>query len=531
MIDFILSQGEKYKVYIKYLIAGGLASLADLVLLFIFTDWFKLWYLFSAILAFCFAIFLSFSLQKFWTFREDSRDRIYQQFTLFFSVAVVNLVINTVLIYLFVDFIHLWYILAQIIASGLIAISSFIIYKFLIFQQKERSGIQPKVLITTGIYPPDFRGPATMLEALPQALRQRSLLVKILTFSDIPSSKSEQEQEEVYRVLRKEPAWLRYPKFFWHLWWLSHWADIVYVTDIYGVGYLVYLVKKLSGRKYIVRFAGDSAWEKAAADGRTNDYIVDFQKKHYTPDIEKLKRRRQKILLSADRTIAVSQFMADLAQLIGAKPEKIKVIYNSIDFIKEGEINQKFVQEIKKQYGREGKIIVTSGQLVLWKGMVGLIKCLPAIKQRFGSINLLVLGEGQELENLKALARTLGLEQEVHFLGKIKRQQMMNYFNAADLYILNTNYEGLSHTLLEVMKAGTPIITTNSGGNPEVIANGQEGILIDFDDAEALVQAAGLLLSNFDLAQKYTAAAKEKLKKFNWATVVAETDKLIRELI
>ena len=105
----------------------------------------------------------------------------------------------------------------------------------------------------------------------------------------------------------------------------------------------------------------------------------------------------------------------------------------------------------------------------------------------------------------------------------------MNYFRAADLFILNSDYEGLSHTLLEAMKAGVPVITTNVGGNPEVIENEKEGLLFGYNNEAELLAAATRILTDSELASRLVKNASEKLKNFNWEKAVAETAVVIRE--
>ena len=510
--------------------------MVNLVLLYIFTDIFKIWYLFSSILAFCVAFFVSFFLQKYWTFRDRDQEKIYRQMGLYLAVALTNLGLNTLLMYLSVDLFKIWYLLAQVFVTAVIAVESFLIYKFFIFnrQAKSVSALSNskknlKILIATGIYPPDFRGPATLLETLPHDLAKKGFEIKVITYSDVGAS--EEEKGLVYRVQRSQPVFLRYLKYFWQLYKLNDWADAIFVTDTYSVGYFAYLIKKLTGKKYILRFAGDSAWETAVAQGWTNDYIVDFQNKVYGRQIEKLKKRRQKILVSADKIIAVSNFIADIAKRIGASADKIKVIYNSIDFVEARDVDLEAVKNIKNHYGQNAKIIVTSGHLMPWKGVDGLIKILPALEKKIGSLSLLVLGEGQELNNLRQLANDLGVAPFVHFLGKIERKHIFNYFKAADLYVLNTNYEALSYTLLEVMAASTPIITTNIGGNPEVIENGKNGFLFDYNNQEQLIAAALKILNNSQLAENFVAAGKEKLKRFSAEENLNQTVEILKSIL
>ncbi|MFA6551801.1 MAG: glycosyltransferase family 4 protein, partial [Patescibacteria group bacterium] len=107
---------------------------------------------------------------------------------------------------------------------------------------------------------------------------------------------------------------------------------------------------------------------------------------------------------------------------------------------------------------------------------------------------------------------------------------MINYFKAADLFILNTNYEGLSHTILEVMTAGTPVLTTNAGGNPEIIDNNKDGLLVNFNNEQELLLAAVKILSDRELTDNLVKNASAKLKKFNWSDELAETIKLLKEV-
>ncbi len=386
-----------------------------------------------------------------------------------------------------------------------------------------------KLLIATGIYPPDIGGPATILKALADSLIGLGISVKIITYSEKTEVVKDNEIK-IYKINKKRFFLRRYFRYLYRFSKLAKWADLVYVTDTYSVGYFAYLLKKFLNIKYIVRFAGDSAWEMSVANGWTNDYIVDFQKKIYSKKIEKLKNRRKKILLNANKVIAVSNFLADIAEAIGVAKDKIEVIYNSIDFLEDPINLVRKTENIKFKYGRNAKIIVTACRLTPWKGVAGIIKILPELKNRIGNVNLLVLGDGQELENLKSSAFNSGVKDEVIFLGKIKHQDIISYFKAADLFILNTNYEGLSHTILEAMKSEVPIITTNIGGNPEVITDGKEGMLINYDDQKGMFDSAVKILSDKQFSESLTNQAKEKLKVFNWKDGMEKTLELLKKV-
>lgn len=382
-----------------------------------------------------------------------------------------------------------------------------------------------KVLIATGIYPPDIGGPATILKALTSALENNNFDIKLITYSNVNKQKA--DGDNIFRINRNK--FLNQAHYFLKMYQLAKWADLIYVTDTYSVGYFAYLIKKILNKKYLVRFVGDSAWETAVGSGWTDDYIVDFQKKKYDTKIERLKERRRKILVKADKIIAVSHFIAGVAEQIGVKYDNIKIIYNSIDFIGSS-INDKEVENIRHKYGLETKIIITACRLTSWKGVDGLIKIMPILKEKFGQVVLLVLGDGPEMENLKNLAKKLGVENKVEFLGRVKHEQVANYFVAADLFILNTNYEAMSHTLLEVMRAKTPIIATTSGGNPEVIDDQKNGLLVSYNNLEELSSAAIKILSDKNLADNLSGQALEKLKIFNWDKTILETVELLNQI-
>ena len=117
----------------RYIVAGGTAALVNLATLYILTEWLDWWYLFSSIVAFGIAFIVSFNLQKFWTFKEKSLNRLQRQFIFYLLVILSNLAINTFLLYLLVEKFSLPYLIAQIITGGLLAIFSFSIYHRIFF--------------------------------------------------------------------------------------------------------------------------------------------------------------------------------------------------------------------------------------------------------------------------------------------------------------------------------------------------------------------------------------------------------------
>lgn len=120
----------------KYLVSGATVNIFELTLLYVFTEYLGIWYLFSSVLAFLFAFCLSFSLQKFWTFKDKEKESVHKQMSLYFLLALANLGFNVIALYLLVQVAGLWYMFAQVLVSGAIAIWSFVMYKFVIFHKR-----------------------------------------------------------------------------------------------------------------------------------------------------------------------------------------------------------------------------------------------------------------------------------------------------------------------------------------------------------------------------------------------------------
>lgn len=119
--------------YIKFVISGGSAAVVNIGLLFVLTHFGGVHYLLSSVMSFCAAFFVSFLLQKFWTFKNMQKEAMHWQMAAFLLVSLINLGINTTLMYVLVEFFRVWYLAAAVISGLLLAIVSFFIYKYIIF--------------------------------------------------------------------------------------------------------------------------------------------------------------------------------------------------------------------------------------------------------------------------------------------------------------------------------------------------------------------------------------------------------------
>ncbi len=123
-------------VVLRYLISGGMAGVTDLLVLYFLNTILGIHYLISAVLAFIIAFGVSFTMHKFWTFKSHEQET-HKQVVLYFGTSLFGLSLNTLLMYLFVDFVHLNVLLSQIIVGFLVASVSFFISRSIVFKYKQ----------------------------------------------------------------------------------------------------------------------------------------------------------------------------------------------------------------------------------------------------------------------------------------------------------------------------------------------------------------------------------------------------------
>jgi glycosyltransferase involved in cell wall biosynthesis len=165
-------------------------------------------------------------------------------------------------------------------------------------------------------------------------------------------------------------------------------------------------------------------------------------------------------------------------------------------------------------------VITSAGRLVPWKGFRTLIHIVATLRDRGMPIRLEILGDGVCRKELEDCVHEYSLEKHVYFRGILSRDKMAQYIKASDVFVLNTSYEGLSHQLLEVMSLGVPIITTDVGGNLELIEDGVTGCLVPYNDTQAFIEAIEKLRIAPEKANRYVEMAKIRIRVFHEDVVI-----------
>lgn len=131
-----VSLGARTFRIIRYLLSGGTAAATNIITLFLIVHFAQVYYLYATILAFAFSIIVSFTMQKFWTFRDLPMHDAHQQFMRYLLVIGANLALNTALMYVLVETAGMWYLSAQLLTTAIIAIIGYFGYRHFVFRER-----------------------------------------------------------------------------------------------------------------------------------------------------------------------------------------------------------------------------------------------------------------------------------------------------------------------------------------------------------------------------------------------------------
>jgi glycosyltransferase involved in cell wall biosynthesis len=365
------------------------------------------------------------------------------------------------------------------------------------------------ILIATGIYPPDIGGPATYSKLLNDELPKRGFSVGVLNFGDF----------------KKVPKIIRHFIYGWKVFRLAPNYQIIYVQDPVSVGLPVCLACWFRRKDFILKIVGDYAWEQGSQRFGVIDLLDEFSLsfKKYSWPVKILKKVQTGVAKQAVKIIVPSKYLKKIVTNWGVAPEKIKVIYNSFDTPES--LPGKEILRSKLDWS--GRIIVSVGRLVPWKGFNLLIDIMSELIAKYPETKLFIVGSGPDRAKLERQIKERGLESSVSLTGGLTHQQVLEYLKASDLFVLNTSYEGFSHQLLEALWCEVPIITTAVGGNVELIENGKTGWLVNYNQREELLGAIQEVFASPEKTRGVINKGKEILNNFSKEKML---DNLIQEI-
>ena len=236
----------------------------------------------------------------------------------------------------------------------------------------------------------------------------------------------------------------------------------------------------------------------------------------------------------ARRIIAISESTKrDVVRLLGVPPEKVEVVYCGIDDAFRplppqswGERGE--VAAFRSKRGLPERFILFVGTIEPRKNVARLIEAFANLQTCKPAHLKLVIGgaKGWFYEDVFARVEELGLEGEVMFPGYIPVSELPLWYNAAELFVYPSLYEGFGLPPLEAMACGTPVVTANTSSLPEVV--GDAGLTVDPLDVEGLAEAMRRVLDDEALRQEMRKRGLQRAKGFSWTKTAQETVQVYR---
>lgn len=341
-----------------------------------------------------------------------------------------------------------------------------------------------KLVIATPLYPPEIGGPATYAKLLADGLPAKGM----------DSTGSPQVEVELVKFseVRHLPKLIRHYAYYRRVLRAAQSADVILALDPVSVGLPAMYAAKKASKPFIVKIVGDYAWEQGRQRfGVTEnlDEFVGIRQRSFL--VRMLQWIQTRVAQGAMRVIVPSEYLKNIVAAWKIPREKITVIYNSVE-----------LPDIQSPQERpEGFLIVSSGRRVPWKGF----DALERVVVRESGWNLFIA-------------------------SGMPRAETLGWVRAADVFVLNSSYEGFSHALIEAMTLGTPVVATDVGGNPELVEDGVTGLLVPPGDDEALFAVLNAVARDPVAAQARAAVAQARMQTFSTEAMLSATATLLKNL-
>lgn len=220
-----------------------------------------------------------------------------------------------------------------------------------------------------------------------------------------------------------------------------------------------------------------------------------------------------------------SKYLRDIVISWGVSASRVRVVLNSIQPQAVDNHSQS-----RKDTIRLSPYILAAARLVSWKGVDTVIAVWPELLNNYPDLKLVIAGSGPEELRLKKAVQKLGMEKAVSF-SVLNAAAMARLMASAKAFILNSGYEGLSHSVIEAMSAGTPCLASDIGGNREVIQHEVNGLLFPYNDGPAIVATIDRIMTNHKLRQSIQDEARNTASLYTNDTMVEQTRHILCQTI
>ena len=343
----------------------------------------------------------------------------------------------------------------------------------------------------SGIWPPDVGGPASHAPEVAEYLLAHGHEVEAVITADAEPA---HERYEVHWVPRSLPPGVRHVQGARLVTARAKLADVVYSTGMLGRSALG---SRVSRTPIVMKLTADPAFERARRWGLWHGSLEDFQVR--APATTKpLRMARDADVRRAAHVVMPSAYLRELALGWGVPPHHATVLPNPAP--PTGELRSR--EELRARLGIEGPALAFAGRLTAQKSLDAGIEAA-----RRAGVALLIAGDGPDRAALERLGHA-------RFLGPLPRQRVLELFRAADASLLSSSWENFPHTVVEALAAGTPVISTRTGGVAEVVRDGENGLLVEPGDVAALSVAIDRFFTDGELAARLRANAAPSVTEY-----------------
>ena len=356
-----------------------------------------------------------------------------------------------------------------------------------------------RILLVTGIWPPDVGGPATHMPEVADYLHAHGHAVAVITTARIEPDAKPYPVEWISRSL---PPGARHLALAGRIAQMARRFDVVYATS---VPTRAALGASLARTPLVLKLTTDDAFERALRRQWFAGNMDKFQEATGLR-IGALRTIRTTAVRRSCRVVCPSTYLAELSCRWGLRPESIIVIPNAgprVDHL------------VSREEARRG--LRVKGAVLVFAGRIGPQKALDVALEalaRVADVTLLIAGEGPNRVALQARAAELGLNGRAVFLGPHRHERVLQLLRAADASLLCSDWENAPHGVVESLAAGTPVIATSVGGIPELVESGVNGLLVPPRDPAALADAIGRLVTEPGLRDRLAANAPSSVSRF-----------------
>jgi glycosyltransferase involved in cell wall biosynthesis len=373
-----------------------------------------------------------------------------------------------------------------------------------------------RVLVVSGIWPPDVGGPASHAPEVARFLVGRGHDVEVVTTAAAPPAG---EPYVVHWASRRLPKGAIHVRTASLVRSRAHRADVVYTTGMFGRSAAGAIAAR---RPYVVKLTADPAFERSRRRGMVEGDVEDFQRGGGGTIAALLRRARDVELRRAAHVICPSAYLRDLVLSWGVRPDRVAVLPNPAPEVPELPPRD----ELRRAFGLNGATLAFAGRLTAQKS---LDRALEAVASSDG-VRLVIAGDGPDREPLESRARELGVADRVFFLGSQPRGRIMELLRAADATILSSSWENFPHTVMEALAVGTPVLAMEAGGVAEVVHDGVNGLLVSPGDTAGLAEAVRRYFADEQLRERLRAGAAPSVAEYAPARVFGELEETLRRV-